>query len=166
MATVSRFAKRCYNGKPDFSGNFQQIGGFIGTGDQSNYLKFVAIDHFAGELELVLEENDVVASSSYIQADDLFDVPAGSQILLRLEIDINAGTATPTAIYETGAGNTVVTGAAVDLAGTSVLEAIQGNASVNGQSTGLAVGLYSSNTGQSPANTFSAVFDNVEISAV
>ena len=70
-----------FNPGSDFSGNFQQIGGFIGTGDQSNYLKFVAIDHFAGELEIVLEENDVVASSSYIQADDLFDVPAGSQIL-------------------------------------------------------------------------------------
>ena len=155
-----------FNPASDLSGNFQQIGGFIGTGDQSNYLKFVAIQHPQGEFELVLEDDDSVESRSYIQANDLFDVPDGSQIVLRLEIDVDAGTATPTAIYETGSGNTIVSGSAVDLAGTAVLEAVRGNASVNGQTTGLAVGLYSSNTNQSPGNTFSAIFDNIEISAV
>ena len=155
-----------FNPGSDIAGNFQQIGGFIGTGDQSNYLKFVAISHPSGEFELVLEDDDVVESQTYIQADDLFTVPDGSQIVLQLEIDVNSGFATPTAIYETGNGNTVVSGAAINLNGTAVFDAIQGNHSVNGQTTGLAVGLFSSNFNQAPSNTFSAIFDNVEISAV
>ena len=85
---------------------------------------------------------------------------------MQLEIDVNSGFATPTAIYETGNGNTVVSGAAINLNGTAVFDAIQGNHSVNGQATGLAVGLFSSNFNQAPSNTFSAIFDNVEISAV
>ena len=155
-----------FNPSSDIAGNFQQIGGFIGTGDQSNYLKFVAISHPSGEFELVLEDDDVVESQTYIQADDLFTVPDGSQIVLQLEIDVNSGFATPTATYETGNGNTVVSGAAINLNGTAVFDAIQGNHSVNGQTTGLAVGLFSSNFNQSPSDTFSAIFDAIEISAV
>ena len=147
------------------SGNFQQIGGVIGTGDQSNFLKFVAIEHPNGEFEIALEDGDAVISQTYIQADDLFDVPAGSSITITLQIDVNAGTATPTAIYETANGNTAVAGVAIDLNGTAVLDAIRGNHTINGQASGLAVGLYASNFGAAEADTFSAVFDNIEISA-
>lgn len=37
---------------------------------------------------------------------------------------------------------------------------------MQGQSSGLAVGLFSTNTGAPPANTFQAVFDEIEITAV
>ena len=146
--------------------NFQQIGGVIGTGDQSNFLKFVAIQHPNGEFEIALEDGDSVISQTYIQADDLFDVPAGSSITINLEIDVNAGVATPTAVYETANGNTAVAGETIDLNGTSVLDAIRGNHTINGQTSGLAVGLFSSNFNAPEADTFSAIFDNIEISAV
>ena len=154
-----------FNPGSDFSGNFQQIGGFIGTGDQSNYLKFVAIQHPQGEFELVLEDDDNIQSASYIQANDLFDVPDGSQIFMRLDIDVNTGIATPFASYETASGNTSVSGAAINLGGTAVLDAIRGDHTVNGQTTGLAVGLYSTNNGQPESSTFSAIFDNIQISS-
>ena len=145
--------------------NFQQIGGYIGTGDQSNLLKFVAIQHPNGEFEIALEDGDIVLSQTYIQADDLFDVPAGSSIVINLEIDVNAGTATPTAVYETANGNTAVAGETISLLGTTVLDTIRGNHTINGQSSGLAVGLFSSNFNAPEADTFTAIFDNIEISA-
>ena len=144
---------------------FQQIGGFIGTGDQSNLLKFVAIQHPNGEFELVLEDGDNVLSQTYIQADDLFDAPLNSSIVINLAINVNSGIATPTAVYETANGNTTVSGAAIDLNGTAVFDAIEGNHTINGQSSGLAVGLFSSNFDAPVEDTFSAIFDNIEISA-
>jgi len=47
-----------FNPGNDISENFQQNGGYIGTGDQSNYLKFVAISHPGGEFEVLLEDDD------------------------------------------------------------------------------------------------------------
>ena len=154
-----------FNPASDFSGTFQQIGGFIGTGDQSNYLKFVAIQHPLGEFELVLEDDDSFVSQTYIQANDLFQVPDDNRIFLQLTIDVSSGIATPTATYETANGNTVVNGAAINLTGSAVHDAILGNHTVNGQTTGLAVGLFSSNNGEPESSTFSAIFDNIEISA-
>ena len=145
---------------------FQQLGGYIGTGDQSNYLKFVAIQHPSGEFEILVEDDDNRESASYIQANNLFDAPNDSRIFLNLSIDVNSGAATPTASYETANGTTNVTGATVSLAGTAIFDAIQGDFTVNGQTTGLAVGLFSSNTGAPPQSTFSAIFDDITISAV
>ncbi|MEL6496276.1 MAG: malectin domain-containing carbohydrate-binding protein, partial [Cyanobacteria bacterium J06623_7] len=87
------------------------------------------------------------------------------QILLALEIDPLAATATPTISYETETGSNTVLGTAIDLESTAVLEAIRGNYTVNEQPTGLAVGLFSSNTGQADTNTFQAVFDDLAITA-
>ena len=155
-----------FNPGTEFTGMYQQIGGYLGTGDQSNYLKLVAIDHSVGEIQLLLENNDTVVSDTFIQADDLFNYSTNQQIFLNLEVDPDAGTAVPTVSYQTGDDTiSTVTGAAVDLSGTNVLEAIQGNYTVNGHNTGLAVGLLSSNTGQPEANTFQAVFNDLEISA-
>lgn len=153
------------NPATDLTGSFQQIGGYIGTGDQSNYLKLVAIQSPSGEIELLLEDDDVVQTSSFTQADDLFTVPPGQSILLSLEIDPVGAIATPTVTYETDTGTTTVSGAAVDLSGTAVLDAILGNNTVQGQTTGLAVGLLASNNGQPEANTFQAVFNGIEITA-
>lgn len=155
-----------FNPGSDFVGSYQQIGGYIGTGDQSNYLKIVAIEGVKQNIQILLEDNDVVKSVSYIQTDDLFDVPAGQQIFFELEVDPEAETVTPTVSYETGDGNIkTVSGEAVDLSETNVLDAIQGNYQVNGQETGLAVGLFSSNSGQPQANTFQAIFNDIEITA-
>ncbi len=155
-----------YNPAALFSGSFQQIGGYIGTGDQSNYLKIAAIQSPDGEIQIALEEGDVLASESFIQADDLFDVPDNQKIFLELEIDPEAATANPTITYETGGGNTKsVSGGSIDLSGTKVLDAIKGDYVVQGLKTGLAVGLFSTNTGQPEASTFQAIFDDIEISA-
>ena len=154
-----------FNPGNDVFDTFQQIGGYIGTGDQSNYLKFVAIQHPGGEFQLILEDDDAIQNETFIQGNNLFDAPNGSRIFLNLSIDVNSGTATPTVTYETGNGNTSATGATINLFGTAVLDAIQGNHTVNGQTTGLAVGLYSSNFDAPPESTFSAVFDDVTISA-
>ena len=99
-----------------FTGPSQQIGGYIGTGDQSNYLKIVATQDLSGEIQLLLEDNDVVQASSFIQANDLFAVPPDQQFFIFLELEINplAGTATPTVIYETDSGSTTVSGPPVD----------------------------------------------------
>ncbi|MEM6715914.1 MAG: Calx-beta domain-containing protein, partial [Cyanobacteria bacterium P01_C01_bin.147] len=53
----------------------------------------------------------------------------------------------------------------VNLSGTAVLDAIKGDYTVAGQTTGLAVGLFSSNVGESPDDTFQAIFDDIEITA-
>ncbi len=163
------------------TGTDQQIGGYLGTGEQGNYLKFVATPNPAGEVRLVLENNDMVVSTAVIQADDLFNVPAGQKIFLNLEVNPTAATATPTVEYETGAPtNTTVTGSAIDLTGTNVLEAILGNTTAavldpdtlqpTGElvSTNVAVGLFSTNTESDPdgaADAFQAVFDNIEITS-
>ncbi len=151
------------------TGPNQQIGGYIGTGDQSNYLKLVATANPAGEIQIVLEDNDVVKSQVFLQANDLFTVPVDQQIFFELTIDPVAGTAMPTITYETGGGSTkTVTGAAINLSGTKVLNAIRGTNSVQGQTTGLAVGLYSSNVGQPPApnGSFQAIFTDIEVTGI
>ncbi|MGD1910657.1 MAG: malectin domain-containing carbohydrate-binding protein [Rivularia sp. (in: cyanobacteria)] len=118
------------------------------------------------EIQISLEDDDVVQFTSFISADDLFDFPTNQQIFFELEIDPVAGTAIPIVSYETGDENiTTVTGQAVDLNGSTVLDAIQGNYTVEGQNTGLAVGLLSSNVGEPTANTFQAIFNEIEITA-
>ncbi|MEB3214332.1 MAG: Calx-beta domain-containing protein [Leptolyngbyaceae bacterium] len=158
-------------GEPNttFNDPGQQIGGYIGTGDQSNYLKIVATPDPAGEIKLLLENNDAVVASSVIQANDLItDVNLEQKIFFELEINPTAGTATPKVTYQTASsGNVTVTGSAINLSGTKVLDAIKGNYIAPGDSsaTGLAVGLFSTNADVGQANTFAATFDNIEIIA-
>ena len=149
------------------TGNFQQIGGYLGTGDQSNYLKVAAIQDGLGEILVSLEDNDIVVSNELIQADDLFDVveAEGMKIFFEILLDVAAETATPTITYETSSGQSIVSGSTISLAGTAVLDAIKGNFTIHDQTTGLAVGLFSTNTGQPAANSFQAIFDDIEVSA-
>ena len=155
-----------FNPGTNFTGSFQQIGGYIGTGDQSNYLNIVAVEGLEDQVQILLEDNDVVQSLSFIQADGLLSFPTDQQIFFELEINPIAGTATPIVSYETGDGNLeTATGEVIDLSGTTVLDAIQGNYTVNGQDSGLAVGLFSSNNGQPEANAFQAVFNDIEITS-
>ncbi|MEO0802619.1 MAG: malectin domain-containing carbohydrate-binding protein [Cyanobacteria bacterium J06642_2] len=155
-----------FNPASEFTGSFQQIGGYVGTGDQSNYLKLVAVQHPDGEIEVLLEDDDVVQAQSFLQADDLFLVPDGQKIFFELEIDPIAATAVPTVSYELGDETTnTVSGTSLDLSNTAVLDAIRGDYVVDGQTTGLAVGLLSANNGQPAEDTFQAIFDDIEISA-
>lgn len=155
-----------FNPASALTGPSQEIGGYIGTGDQSNYLKLVAVQDTGGEIQVLLEDNDAVQSSLFIQADDLFTVPDNQKIFLALQVDPAAATAIPTITYQMGDGSTqTVTGTAIDLSDTAVLDVIRGDYTVEGQTTGLAVGLLASNMGQPEANTFSAVFDDIEVVA-
>ena len=165
--TVETFTVKwtLFNPGSEFTGEFQQIGGYIGTGDQSNYLKLVVVEGLESEIQILLENDDVVVAESLIAAEDIFNQPSDSQIFLELEIDPEAATAIPTVSYETDDGINTITGTAIDLESTAVLEAITGDYTVNEQQTGLAVGLFSSNTGQPDNSTFQAVFDDIEITA-
>ena len=156
-----------FNPGDALTGSLQQLGGYIGTGDQSNFLKVVAIQSPSGEIEVSLEDGDVIQANSFIQADGLFDVAAtdSKQIFIELTVAPSAETATPTITYETNSGSTTVSGPPISLTGTAVLDAINGNYTVEGQSTGLAVGLFSSNSGQPAANTFQAIFGDIEVTA-
>ncbi len=167
--TIDTFTIKWSVINPLLTGPDQQIGGYIGTGDQSNYLKLVATANPAGEIQILLEDDDAVVAEVFLQADDLFSVPSDQEIFFELEVDPADGTATPTVIYETGGGNTTtVTGNPIDLNGTAVLDAILGNHTVQGQSSGLAVGLYASNTGQPEAPggpSFQATFTDLQVTA-
>lgn len=155
-----------FNPASNFKGKTQQIGGYIGTGDQSNYLKLVAIKDPKGEIQVLLEDDDVVKTSSFLQANDLFNVPQGKKIFFELEVDPSAEIATPLVSYETKSGSIKsVKGKSINLKGTAVLDAIKGDYVVNGKTTGLAVGMLSSNSGQPKSKTFQAVLDDIEISA-
>lgn len=167
--TVEEFTIKwsAFNPGSTLGDNFQQLGGYIGTGDQQNYLKLVAIQNINGEIQLLLEDNDTIQSLSDFRADDIFSVPGGGgqKVFFELTVNPTAETAKPTVTYETPAGNKTVIGEAISLSSTSVLDAIKGNYTVQGQPSGLAVGLFSSNTGAPGANAFQAAFDDIEITA-
>lgn len=157
-------------GDGGLTGADQQLGAYIGTGDQENYLKIVAGPSNNGEIIVELENNNAtVTSQSYVlQANDLFaGQPLGTnKITIELTIDPTAETATPTITYDLPTGGTnSVTGAAVSLTGTNILSVIDGTYQVQGQTSGLAVGLYSSNVNEAEANAFTATFDEIEITA-
>lgn len=155
------------NPSTSFTGSFQQIGSYLGTGDQSNFLKLGTSQDEQGEIQILLEDNDVVLSESFIQADDLFTVPAdqNSTLSFALEIDLINDQALPTIAYDASDGIKTVIGDSIDLAGTTVLDAIEGNYQVQSQPSGLALGLFSTNRGQDPADTFQAVFQGIEVTA-
>ncbi|MEM8792664.1 MAG: malectin domain-containing carbohydrate-binding protein [Pseudomonadota bacterium] len=161
------FTWSVFNPGTAFSGNFQQIGGYIGTGDQSNYLKVVAIQNNGGELQVTLEDDDTVASTQLIQADDLFDVDPldNKKIFFSLTVDKQTGASDVSVTYETATGETTVNSTPFNIAGSAVFDAINGNNSAAGEDVGLAVGLFSSNAGQPDANTFQAIFDDITITA-
>lgn len=155
-----------FNPGDAFVGETQQIGGYLGTGEQGNFLKIVAAKDPHGEILVALEDQDV-ATNTYLQADDLFDVleSDAKRIFIDLEVDPDAETATPTITYETETDQAVVVGSPISLSGSNVLDAIRRDYQTEGQTTGLAVGLYSSNVGQLEDDTFQAIFDAIEIDA-
>ncbi len=169
--TVDRFTVRLETINPfgelgANSGPNQQIGAYVGTGDQSNFLKLVAIDNGAagGQIVFSLENDDLVIATSTIDAPGLLDAALNQTIVFEVAIDRLAGTATPTVTYQTSSGaSTVMAGTAIALAGSNVQAAINGDRAVGGQTSGLALGLYASNVGQPSSNTFQAIFTDLQV---
>ena len=156
-----------FNPGRNLTGPNQQIGGYIGTGDQRNYLKVVATPSPEGEIQFLLEDGNRIKSSGSLQANDLFRFPRNQtrKIFFELAIDVKAALATPTITYETRNGRKTVEGGPIAINRTGVYRAIKGRNKIRGQQTGLAVGLFSSNLGQSADDTFQAIFDDIEITA-
>lgn len=166
----------------DITNNFQQIGGYLGDGTQSNYLKIVAIatnNPSAGtaptaNIQVSLENGDAIADTFNLSANGIFDsanLQLDSKITFSLTIDPVAATALAMASYVDGAGQTVALAAdpsnpdqVIDLSGSQVLETILGNNAVQGQTTGLAAGLFATNNGGGN-DTFQAVFDRIAVTA-
>ena len=140
----------------------REIGGFIGTGDQSNFLKVVAGP--SGML-FQLESNGAVIASQTLNAPGVGTAPAGSNLVFELLVNRDTSQATPSVTYTGSSGPVKVTGNAINLAGTSILTAINGDYTVQGKDSGLAVGLWSSNTGEGSQNTFQASFDDILITS-
>ncbi|MDM0110319.1 malectin domain-containing carbohydrate-binding protein, partial [Variovorax sp. J22R24] len=140
----------------------REIGGFIGTGDQSNFLKVVAGPN--GML-FQLESNGAVSASQTLNAPGVGTAPANSNLVFELLVNRATSQATPSVTYTGSSGPVKVTGNAINLAGTSILTAINGDYTVQGKDSGLAVGLWSSNTGEGSQNTFQASFDDILITS-
>ncbi len=91
-------------------------------------------------------------------------MPLDAEIVFEVLIDRVANTATPKVTYElAGGGTKTVTGSAISIAGSNVEKAIDGDWTVGGQTSGLALGLYASNVGQTNANTFQAIFTDLQV---
>ncbi len=138
----------------------REIGGFIGTGEQSNFLKVVASP--SGFLFQLENNNSVVASQS-LSAPAVATAPVDSSLVFELLVNRATSQAIPSVTYASSGGPVKVTGTPIALAGTAVLSAINGAYEVQGKDTGLAVGLWSSNTGEGSQNTFQVSFDDILI---
>ena len=148
------------------AGPSQQVGAYIGTGNQSNFLKLVAIHGGTdgGQIQFSLENGNTVGPVKTFAAPGLLNVPLDAEIVFEVLIDRVANTAKPKVTYElAGGGTNVVTGSAISIAGSNVEKAIDGGWTVGGQTTGLALGLYASNIGQTNANTFQAIFTDLRV---
>ncbi|MGE0580404.1 malectin domain-containing carbohydrate-binding protein, partial [Reyranella sp.] len=143
----------------------RQIGGFIGTGDQANFLKVVAGPTGSGNVQFELESNNVVVATQTLNAAGLLNAPVDSSLVFNLAVNRATAQATPSVTYAGSSGPITVTGSAISLAGTSILSAIDGSYMVQGKASGLAVGLWSSNTGEGSQDTFQATFDDISITS-
>ncbi len=147
--------------------SLQQIGGYLGPGDQDNYLKVVATAQNGGSIQVLLEDNGLLVSDTSLSAPGLLTGATTDKITVTMRVDTVAETVVPTVSYDLPDGSeTELTLEPVNLSGTAVLDTILGNVTVNGAQTGLAAGLLSTNSGVDPAQTFQAVFDDITVTDV
>jgi hypothetical protein len=162
--------------------NYQNIGFFIGTGDQTNYLKIVA---GAGDLggsantpmiETTFESNNQVVAQQKIPVPVFggsLPLTSLDDITLTLTVDPDVGSVTPgwtvTRGMTSANSGTVIaaSGAAVQVTG-ALLQALRGTFTVpTGDGTdvpsALAVGLISTSTG--PGAPFDATWNSVSINS-
>ncbi|MEM9667760.1 MAG: malectin domain-containing carbohydrate-binding protein [Pseudomonadota bacterium] len=160
------------------TGASQELGGYIGDGTQSNFLKITAQrtdddDASAAIIDILLEDGDQQLQRVQLDATGIFDpanLPDESDILFELIVDPQGATAIPRVTYESTSGPVVIEGSLnpgefIDLSNSQVLETILGNNTVQGQQTGLAIGLFASNEGEPIEDAFQAVFKRIDINA-
>ena len=143
----------------------QQIGGYIGTGDQDNFLKVAVGPNGTNEVLFELESNGVTIASQALDEDGLLMASANSSLVFNLAIDRATSQATPSVTYAGTNGPTTLTGTPISLAGTSILSAIDGQYTVQGHLSELAVGLWSTNAGEGSQQTFQAAFDEIQVTS-
>tara|TARA_R110000868_G_scaffold150689_1_gene374141 strand:- start:31332 stop:37586 length:6255 start_codon:yes stop_codon:yes gene_type:complete len=161
----------------------QSVGFYIGTGDQSNYVRLVAgsatVEGVANSpvIDFIFESGDEIISHQTMLAP-IFGgsehaVTASDSIVLDLTVDPVAGTVTPSWTITRGSGpgvpGTIVTGQGTTIVATDdMLAALRGNYVVNSFAngplpSGLAVGIIGTSDG--PGDPFSATWNNITITS-
>ncbi|SLN32397.1 Hemolysin, chromosomal [Roseivivax jejudonensis] len=155
-------------------GGFPSAGLQIGAGNQDDYLKLVlggrgndGGDFESAIFETVIE-SDGAATSTQVTDNALLDPTQADWVQLRVSIDKQEGTVTPSWAYGTGSvpatddPSTVFTeGEPVTIPeGSALAQAIDGSLEVNGQQSGLAAGIIATSNGGAP---FQADFDDLRI---
>ncbi|TFZ60365.1 hypothetical protein E4V01_04565 [Methylorubrum sp. Q1] len=157
------------------NGGFPSAGLQIGTGDQDNFIKLVlggrgesAAGKYTSAIFETSMENLGVAQTSAVTNNALLSATSASWVQLRLAVNLETNTVTPYWRFGTGAVSSATDANAAFTAGTSLsvpsgsalLKAIQGDYTVGGKASGMAVGLLAtSNDGEA----FTADFDGITI---
>ncbi len=163
--------------------NFQNVGFFIGTGDQSNYIKLVAgantVNGAANSpsIQAVFESNNQTVAQQLISAPSLFGGSLSfttlDDITLKLAVDPDLGIVTPSWSFTRGRTSTSAgtvfngTGDPIQASG-ALLQALKGTYEVSTSTgaqlkSGLAIGLISTSAG--PGVPFDATWNSVSVTA-
>ena len=157
------------------SGGFPSAGMQIGTGGQDDYVKLVLGgrkssdgDYAQAIFESGMEDDGTPKAFKGVTDNALLDASNATWVQLRMVIDPDGGTVTPQWRYGTGVPPedaatepTFTSGAAIKVPdGSALLDAIRGDHTVDGQASGLAVGLIATSNNGTP---FQADFDGMTI---
>ncbi len=156
-------------------GGFPSAGLQIGTGDQDNFIKLVlggrgesAGGKYTSAIFETSMENLGVAQTASVTNNALLSATNASWVQLRLAVNLETNTVTPYWRFGTGAvssatdANSAFTaGASMSVpSGSALLKAIQGDYTVGGKASGMAVGLMATSNDGAP---FTADFDGITI---
>lgn len=135
--------------------DFASHGIFIGAGDQNNYLKVTIRNNGGNSAFQILYENGGSSSDQIVNVSGIFNATA---IIIYLSVDPANGEVQ--ASYSADGGTRTNIGNPVTVTG-SLLSAIQGTYSINGQASALAAGPMATSNG--PAPEFAASWDYFEV---
>jgi hypothetical protein len=147
--------------------DYKNMGLFIGTGDQDNYLKIVAHNNGGkGGIEVAFENSAQYAfKKMYAAAITGPNIETLDSITVRLKVDPSTGKVTPSWSYTVG--GTVFNGSApaIQLSG-ALLAALEGTYTVHDQPSALAVGILSTSVKPGGgADPFSAFWESIKITS-
>ncbi|MEM6632636.1 MAG: malectin domain-containing carbohydrate-binding protein [Bacteroidota bacterium] len=137
--------------------NFASHGIFMGTGDQDNYVKLTLRNNSGNVAFQVLFEDDGVNTSN-----QLVDVASSllNEAAIELYFAVDPAAGTVQASYAPVGGTRANLGNPITLSG-DLLDAVQGNYTIGGQPSALAVGTIATSTGDSPE--FNADWDFFDV---
>ena len=156
-------------------GGFPAAGLQIGTGDQDNFIKLVlggrgesAAGKYTSAIFETSMENLGVAQTAAVTNNALLSAANASWVQLRLAVNLETNTVTPLWRFGTGAVSSATDANSAFTAGTAMsvpngsalLKAIQGDYTVGGKASGMAVGLMATSNDGAP---FTADFDGITI---